>query len=412
MAWIRGRHGGPSPAGRKRAAVNCGGMRRRIGAWRTRREWLVVALVAAATATFIGLVWLMAPAIERARLVDRYRDPQADWPRLQTLDGRDIEPLAALPEQPDFPANNPFSEAKAALGKRLFFDPRLSASNQIACASCHDPSLGWADGRHQAVGHDRQVGPMNTPTVINAGYKKRLFWDGRAPDLETQIIASWSNPIEMAGTPTQSARQLAGVAGYAPLFEAAYDDPRVTVDRMTRAIATFMRTLNTPNTRFDRFMRGARDTFTAAEIRGLDLFRGKANCVRCHNGALLTDGDFHHLGTSVHGVGNYLGRYRETGAPEDVGAFQTPGLRNIGRTAPYMHNGFGEDIDIKSLLALYNMGWWQNAPPGEKTRDIPLAQLSPLIEPLGLSADEINDLAAFLGTLDGASLYMAQPELP
>ncbi|ERJ20901.1 Methylamine utilization protein [Salinisphaera shabanensis E1L3A] len=354
-------------------------MRRRIGAWRTRREWLVVALVAAATATFIGLVWLMAPAIERARLVERYRGPQADWPRLQTLAGRDIEPLAALPEQPDFPANNPFSEAKAALGKRLFFDPRLSASNQIACASCHDPSLGWADGRHKA---------------------------------ETQIIASWSNPIEMAGTPTQSARQLAGVAGYAPLFEAAYDDPRVTVDRMTRAIATFMRTLNTPNTRFDRFMRGARDTFTAAEIRGLDLFRGKANCIRCHNGALLTDGDFHHLGTSVHGVGNYLGRYGETGAPADVGTFQTPGLRNIGRTAPYMHNGFGEGIDLKSLLALYNMGWWQNAPPGEKTRDIPLAQLSPLIEPLGLSADEINDLAAFLGTLDGASLYMAQPELP
>ena len=412
MAWIRGRHGGPSPAGRKRAAVNCGGMRRRIGAWRTRREWLVVALVAAATATFIGLVWLMAPAIERARLVDRYRDPQADWPRLQTLDGRDIEPLAALPEQPDFPANNPFSEAKAALGKRLFFDPRLSASNQIACASCHDPSLGWADGRHKAVGQDRQIGPMNTPTVLNAGFKNRLFWDGRAPDLETQVRASWSNPIEMAADPVQAARQLGSVSGYAPLFAEAYGDSEVTVARIEQAIATFMRTLNTPNTRFDRFMRGERDTFTVAEIRGLDLFRGKANCVRCHNGALLSDGEFHHLGTSVHGIGNYLGRYRETGAPEDVGAFQTPGLRNIGRTAPYMHNGFGEGIDLRSLLALYNMGWWQNAPPGEKTRDVPLARLSPLIEPLGLTADDMDDLEAFLRTLDGRSQYMADPELP
>ncbi|MES1949398.1 cytochrome-c peroxidase [Salinisphaera sp. S4-8] len=377
-----------------------------------RCEWIVVALIALATAAFIGLVWLLAPAIERARLVERYRGPQADWPRLQTLDGRDIEPLAALPEQPYFPADNPFSEAKAALGKRLFFDPRLSASGQIACASCHDPSLGWADGRHTAVGHDRQVGPMNTPTVLNTGYKNRLFWDGRAANLETQIVASWSNPIEMAGDPEHSAGQLGAIAAYAPLFAAAYGDSTVTVERISQAIATFIRTLNTPDTRFDRFMRGARDTFTAAEIRGLDLFRGKANCIRCHNGALLSDGDFHHLGTSVHGVGNYLGRYRQTGAAEDVGAFQTPGLRNIGRTAPYMHNGFGDGINLKSLLALYNMGWWQNAPPAEKTSDVPLARLSPLIEPLGLTADEIDDLAAFLDTLDGDSYYMTQPNLP
>ncbi|WP_293628543.1 cytochrome c peroxidase [Salinisphaera sp.] len=377
-----------------------------------RRESIVFVAIVAATAAFIALVYTLAPIIERARLVERYRGPQSQWPALATPDGLYIEALAPLPARPDFPVDNPFSEAKASLGKRLFFDPRLSGSNQIACASCHDPSLGWADGRHKAVGHDRQLGDLNTPTVLNAGFKDRLFWDGRAADLETQVIASWSNPIEMAGIPEDAARQLGEVAGYGPLFTDAYGDPSITAARIARAIATFMRTLNTPNTRFDRFMRGEHAIFTAAEIRGLDLFRGKANCIRCHHGALLSDGDFHHLGTSVHGVGDYLGRYRETGAPEDVGAFATPGLRNIGRTAPYMHNGFGDGIDLESLLALYNMGWWQNAPPTEKVSDVPLARLSPLIEPLGLSRAELDDLAAFLRTLDGNSLYMPQPDLP
>ncbi|MES1948784.1 cytochrome-c peroxidase [Salinisphaera sp. C84B14] len=392
--------------------VNPGGGIKRIGSRLARRESIVLVAIAAATAAFVALVCAFAPAIERARLVERYRGPQSQWPALETRADLDIEALAPLPGRPEFSADNPFSEAKAALGKRLFFDPRLSGSNQIACASCHEPSLGWADGRHKAVGHDRQVGNLNTPTVLNAGFKDRLFWDGRAADLETQVVASWSNPIEMAGVPEHGARQLGEVAGYAPLFADAYGDPSVTVARIAQAIATFMRTLNTPNTRFDRFMRGERDIFTAAEIRGLDLFRGRANCVRCHHGALLSDGDFHHLGTSVHGVGDYLGRYRETGAPEDVGAFATPGLRNIARTAPYMHNGFGDGIDLESLLALYNMGWWQNAPPTEKVSDVPLARLSPLIEPLGLTPAELDDLAAFLRTLDGHSLYMPQPDLP
>lgn len=193
-------------------------------------------------------------------------------------------------------------------------------------------------------------------------------------------------------------------------FERAYGDSRVTVARMQKAIATFMRTLNTTNTRFDQFMRGGRDVFTNAEIRGLDLFRRKAQCMRCHNGAQLSDGDFHHLGTSVHGVGVYLGRYQQTGDPADVGAFRTPGLRNIAATAPYMHNGFAKDLD--TLLALYNMGWWQNAPPEEKQRDVPLAELSPLIEPLALSPDELNDLRAFLDTLTGTTRYMPEPERP
>lgn len=385
---------------------------KRIGSRLTRRESIVLIAITAAAAAFIALVYTLAPVIERARLIERYRGPQPQWPALETRDDIDIEALAPLSRRPDFPADNPYSDAKASLGKRLFFDPRLSGSNQIACASCHDPSLGWADGRHKAIGHDRQLGDLNTPTVLNAGFKDRLFWDGRAADLETQVIASWSNPIEMAGIPEDAARQLGEVAGYGPLFTDAYGDPSITAARIARAIATFMRTLNTPNTRFDRFMRGERAIFTAAEIRGLDLFRGKANCIRCHHGALLSDGDFHHLGTSVHGVGDYLGRYRETGAPEDVGAFATPGLRNIGRTAPYMHNGFGDGIDLGSLLALYNMGWWQNAPPDRKHSDVPLAQLSPLIEPLGLTSHELDDLAAFLRTLDGHSLYMPQPDLP
>lgn len=373
-------------------------------------RWITGCLVAAAV--LAGLIGFLVPWVKQGQLIAVYRGPQSHWPAPHLVDGLNVKPLSALPKRPPFPADNEFSAAKAALGKRLFFDPRLSRSDQIACASCHDPNLGWADGRPTSIGHNRQIGDMNAPTVLNSGYKESLFWDGRAPDLESQIIASWSHPKEMAAEPEQAAGQLATIAGYAPLFNQAFGTPQVTAARISKAIATFLRTLNTPNTRFDQFMRGKREALSHAEVRGLDLFRRKAHCMRCHNGPLLSDGGFHHLPISFHGMDNYQGRYNITQHPADAGAFQTPGLRNIRVTAPYMHNGFGAHLSLEDLISLYNIGWWQNAPPNREIKGMPLAKLPDLIEPLGLNKQERNDLAAFLDTLTGSSYTMQAPELP
>ena len=356
------------------------------------------------------LLWVGHAAADPA-LTALYRQPQAHWPP-PTLDA-DVQakPLAALPSAPPCPASAPCTEASRVLGKQLFFERRLSGSGQLACASCHDPDLGWADGRRQAIGHNRQVGDMNSPTVVNSGYLQRLFWDGRVDSLEQQAMASWLNPVEMAGNPAAAIATLERIPGYAELFAQAYGDATISSERIVEAIASFSRSLTLTNTRFDQFMRGDTDALDEQEIQGLHLFRTKARCMNCHNGPLLSDQSFHHLGTSFHTVGNFKGRYQVTRDVSEVGAFRTPPLRGVGKTAPYLHTGMATDLDM--LLSLYNMGWWQNAEIPDSGDDTPQAQLSPLIRPLQLEADELAALKAFLLSLNGNMPYVAPPpELP
>ncbi len=356
------------------------------------------------------LLWACQAVAEPA-LTALYRQPQAHWPP-PTLDA-DVQakPLAALPSAPPCPESDPCTEASRVLGKQLFFERRLSGSGQLACASCHDPDLGWADGRRQAIGHNRQVGNMNSPTVVNSGYLQRLFWDGRADSLEQQAMASWLNPVEMAGDPAVAIATLERIPGYAELFAQAYGDATISSERIVNAIASFSRSLTLTNTRFDLFMRGDTDALDEQEVRGLHLFRTKARCMNCHNGPLLSDQSFHHLGTSFHTVGNFKGRYQVTGEVSEVGTFRTPPLRGVGKTAPYLHTGMATDLDM--LLSLYNMGWWQNAEIPDSGDSTPQAQLSPHIRPLQLGADELADLKAFLLSLTGSMPHIAVPaELP
>lgn len=341
-------------------------------------------------------------------IIQLYRGPQENWPAPTIDKNADFEPLAALEKEPLFPEHNPYSKEKWELGKQLFFDRRLSKSQQIACASCHDPDLGWSDGRRKAIGHNRQVHDLGTPTLINSGWLEKVFWNGRAHSLEEQVIQTWQNPIEMAADIPKAVARIAEIEGYKPLFVDAFGSEDVSAGRISQAIATFMRKITMTNTRFDKFMRGERDVLTEKEIKGLHLFRTKARCANCHNGALLTDNKFHHLGTSFHNVGDFQGRYRITKKAEHVGAFRTPPLRGIGYTAPYFHSGLGSDLDL--ALNLYNMGWWQNAELPDKGNDIPTAQLSSHIKELKLNKKELAQLKAFLGTLDGTRPYAEFPE--
>jgi cytochrome c peroxidase len=353
------------------------------------------------------LVGLWTFSVSGDTLTEIYRGPQQSWPAPHIDEGAQYSPLASLPVQPPYPSENPYSDAKRELGKYLFFDRRLSKSQQIACASCHDPDLGWADGRRKSIGHNRQVHTLNTPTVVNTAYLTSVFWDGRVNSIEQQVVRSWANPIEMAASLPEATARIDRLSEYTPFFENAFGTREVNTLRITQAISTFMRSLTLTKTKFDRFLRGERALFTESEIRGLHLFRTKARCINCHNGAQLSDGQFHHLGTSFHLVGNFEGRYSVTGEAKDVGAFRTPNLRGLSHTAPYMHNGLINNLD--NLLALYNNGWWQNAPVQDEKNTVPLATLSPLIQPLNLSKSEMADLLAFLGTLNGTMPFTTPP---
>lgn len=310
--------------------------------------------------------------------------------------------------KPEFPVNNPYSEAKEELGKMLFFDPRLSKSGQISCANCHDPELAWADGRRVAYGHDRQLGSRNAPTILNIVYAKEYFWDGRAETLEDQVKAPIENPLEMNFHSRLAVKTIAKLKGYKEHFQKAFGNSKITEENIVKAIATFERTIVSPKSKFDRFVSGEKTAMTDSEINGLHLFRTKANCINCHNTPYFSDQKFHNLGLTYFGR-EYedLGLYNISKKNEDVGKFKTPTLREVSQTAPYMHNGLFPSI--KGVLNMYNAGM----PNEKRNRDSPLApHKSNMLEKLNLTDGELTDLENFLNTLRSYKYKMRTPRLP
>ena len=331
------------------------------------------------------------------------------WPKPHLFDDAKsgFQDIGALPK-PTFPESNPYSKEKEELGKVLFFDPRLSKSGQISCASCHDPELSWADGRRVAYGHDRQLGTRNTPSILNIVYAKEFFWDGRAETLEEQAKAPIENPVEMNFHTRLAIKRIAKIKGYREYFTKAFGDDKVTEDRVTKAIATFERTLVAPKNRFDKFVEGKKDELTDSEVNGLHLFRTKANCINCHNSSYFSDQKYHNVGLTYFGR-EYedLGLYNISKKTEDVGKFKTPSLREISQSAPYMHNGLFPHI--RGVLNMYNAGM-----PTEKTNmSSPLApKKSVMLEKLNLTEDELTDLENFLKSLHSYKFKMRAPEMP
>ena len=245
-----------------------------------------------------------------------------------------FEPLPALPP---IPADNSLTPEKIELGKMLFFEPRISASGVISCATCHNPALGWADRIPRATGHDGQVGERNTPTVLNSGFLEAQFWDGREPDLEGQALGPIEAEIEMNLTLEEAINRLNEFAIYQEHFAAAFpDDPDpINPQNVAHAIASFERTLNTPNSPLDRFLAGDVQAMSDQQIEGMKLFVD-AGCVACHNGPALTDSNFHRF--ELPGSTDE-GRFVVTGDEADMFAFRTPTLRNVAVTYPYFNNG-------------------------------------------------------------------------
>ena len=330
-----------------------------------------------------------------AKLRTTYAEPAA-WPKPTLDDGVMLRELGLLPAV-EHPKANPFTKAKAELGKALFFDGRLSASGQTACVSCHDPDLAWGDGRTSSFGHDRKHLKRNAPTLMNCAFLPVLFWDGRAASLEEQAKSVLNNADEMRYEETVAVARLKAIPGYAKAFTDAFASDAMTTDRIADAIACFERTLVGGRSRFDQFLKGKPDVLTDAEVRGLHLFRTDARCLNCHSGPTLSDGKFHDIGLSYYGrTFEDLGRFRITKQAEHVGSFRTPSLRNVAKTGPYMHNGL---FELDEILRLYNAGMPTIRRTAKHEGDPLFPVKSPHLKPLGLNKTDLADLEAFLNAL-------------
>ncbi|RFA25320.1 cytochrome-c peroxidase [Alkalilimnicola ehrlichii] len=339
-----------------------------------------------------------------------YSQAPEQWPQPHLDEGVEHRELGLLPPMPE-PKTNPTTAEKVELGKKLFFDPRLSGSQQLACATCHDPQLGWGDGRSTAFGHDRQLGARNSQSIINSGYMTTLFWDGRAGSLEEQALEPIVNPIEMHNTLAGAEATLNAIPGYVELFRAAFGVEHIERTQIAQALAAFQRTIVSRKSRFDRFLDGEHALLSEEELLGLHLFRTRARCMNCHSGPLLSDGQFHNLGLHFYGRRlEDLGRYHVTGRPADVGRFRTPGLRDAMFTGPWMHNG--RITDMTSLLRMYNHGMARRNPTADQADDPLFPVTSPLLQPLDLDEYDIAALKAFMHALSARPRPVRPPELP
>lgn len=357
--------------------------------------WAFDGVRAQENAAPIRLVLPEHPTAEDLRAA--YSGAPETWPAPVLRDGAAFTELGPLPPAPA-PADNPTTPEKVALGQRLFDDPRLSASGQIACASCHARELGFADGLRTSFGHDRRRGRRNSPSVAASGHMPVLFWDGRSDTLEAQSLHPIVDPLEMAGALPEIEARIAAEPSYAEDFRKAFGDETVTIDRIAKALASFQRNLRPGQVRWRRFIDGQRSALNDQQLRGLHLFRTKAACASCHSGPVFSDGKFHNLGLTFYGREREdLGRYEVTGQARDVGAFRTPSLLSTSRTGPWMHNGLFPSLE--GIVRFYNAGGAHPRPTAAQEHDPLFPRTDPMLQPLNLTEEEIDDLVAFLETL-------------
>lgn len=294
------------------------------------------------------------------------------------------------------------------LGRLLFFDPILSGDNTVACASCHHPNNGFTDNRPVATGINGQRGGRSAPTVWNAAFYREQFWDGRAATLEEQAKGPIQNPIEMAEDPARLITELRAIPEYASRFTAAFGGQAaeaITLDHIASAIAAFERTLLAVNTPFDRYAAGDSGAMPPAAVRGLNLFRSvSTRCFECHGTPTFANPDFKVIGVpSVKDTGKLdedIGRGALVPGKAYLNAFKIPTLRNIAKTAPYMHNGVFKTLD--EVLTFYAEG-------GGLGHGYHPDNIDDKIRKFDLAASEKADLIAFLNALTDESLL---PEIP
>ncbi|MDG9729779.1 cytochrome-c peroxidase [Ignatzschineria sp. RMDPL8A] len=304
----------------------------------------------------------------------------ASYAQAQTPRNEIIKPI---------PAPVVTDEAKVELGKKLWFDPRLSKSGFISCNSCHNLSMGGSDNLPTSIGHDWQEGPINSPTVLNATLNFVQFWDGRAADLKEQAGGPIANPKEMASTHELAVDVISSIPQYVDEFEAVYGDRDVNIDRITDAIAVFEETLVTPNSRFDKWLKGDDNAITAEELEGYEIFK-TSGCIACHYGENIGGSSFQKMGLlEEYNTENLAqGRADVTGKDADRMMFKVPTLRNVELTYPYFHDGAAETLeDATKLMGRLQLG-------------------------RNFTEDEVTKVVAWFKTLTGDQPQLVMPILP
>lgn len=338
-----------------------------------------------------------------------------------TAEEKRLEPIRPVP----IPADNPQTAEKIELGRMLYFDPRLSGDSSMACAKCHDPAKGWSNNLQLSDSYPGTKHWRHVPTVLNSAYLKQLFWDGRAHTLEEQAVGPIAAPFEMNQNYVHLVEKLQSVPYYRKSFKKVFNSD-VNMDNLAKAIASFERTIVSKPGRVDAYLKGDKKALNASEIRGMEVFKGKANCIACHHGPMLTDQKLHTTGVPeieplkkesdriatrhfFATINDYpeprklnadYGREILTKNKADRGQFKTPSLRELAYTAPYMHNGAFEYLE--DVIEFYSKGGGD------------AANKDPLLKPFTLTDQEKEDLVAFLEALssDKPVLVEKPAEIP
>jgi cytochrome c peroxidase len=340
---------------------------------RRTHPWLIAVLAVCLYGEVAHSAALPVPSDELQALVEKYRRP------------------TTVP----IPANNPLTAEKVALGQALFFDPRLSGSGAIACATCHNPGLAWGDGLPKGIGHMGTRLDRHTPTILNVAYGEPYFWDGRAATLEEQAKGPMESGKEMNMQASDLVRRVRDIPGYSAAFNRVFPAQPISTDIIAAAIATFERTIISRDAPFDRWINGDNHAISPGAVRGFVLFNGKANCAACHQGWRMTDDGFHDAGLPDRDRGRAL---IAPGIEQLEQAFKTPTLRNIDQRAPYMHDGSLATLD--AVIDHYDGGFVRRA------------SLDSNMRPLGLTPLEKHDLLAFLYTLTSVDAPITVNVLP
>lgn len=311
---------------------------------------------------------------------------ESDGPGNNINENKPDEPIVHPIDFPAiaYPSDNPSSPEKIELGRRLFYEPRLSAHGVRSCGSCHEAKNGFA--LPTSVRSDKRgAQSRQAMAIINVAYNKALLWDSSFTSLEQQVEGPFGSSHEFAIKPDEAIIEIKKDPIYAPLFKKAFGDEQITFDRIRKAIATFERTFISGNSSYDQYIRGKSTALTAAQVRGMNLFMDttRTNCVQCHSDYNFSDGGMHSTGLEEHYADGGLETL--TGREGDNGKFRTPTLRNIRQTGPYMHDGRFQTL--KEVIMHYNEGGRDS-----KNKDR-------LMRPLHLSDSEMEDLRLFLESL-------------
>jgi cytochrome c peroxidase len=304
-----------------------------------------------------------------------------------------------LPDMAPYPEGNKPNKVRISLGEKLFFDPRLSGDGNMSCATCHNPSLGWSDGQKTAKGVKSKVLDRASPTIFNAAFNSIQMWDGRKKSLEEQAIGPMEATVEMNMDTKKLFMWLNSNKEYIKLFSKAYPSEEIAAPTVSKALATYERTIISNNSNFDRWVKGEKKAMTSQQVQGFKIFTGKAKCIVCHSAPNFTDNGFHNIGLASWGEKEPdMGRYFQRPLRLMKGAFKTPSLREIKRTAPYFHDGSAKTL--KEVVEHYVIG------------GVVKTNLSPNMEKIDLSDKEINDVVEFMKALSSPFYAVSLPELP